>query len=179
MLACHWSWYSTPHLRHRLSRQRQSHLGSIKIQEAWGRQRGRPVSQAELSSKTPSLILRPALWHIQSWLARAQPSIWKLKRNLRAFITRCSNLIVIPRFNAISMSADGRRFQPDSLSQRWSIIVPVCSCSCVCITRPTKDIIQEQILIRICLMRTQVSHYSNSACTPWSSKTPSKVTQRW
>lgn len=112
MLACHWSWYSTPHLRHRLSRQRQSHLGSIKIQEAWGRQRGRPVSQVELSSKTPSLILRPALWHIQSWLARAQPSIWKLKRNLRAFITRCSNLIVIPRFNAISMSADGRRFQP-------------------------------------------------------------------
>lgn len=36
MLACQWPWYSTPHLRHRMSRQRQSHLGSIKIQEAWG-----------------------------------------------------------------------------------------------------------------------------------------------
>lgn len=36
MLACQWPWYSTPHLRHRLSRQRQPHLGSIKIQEAWG-----------------------------------------------------------------------------------------------------------------------------------------------
>lgn len=108
MLACQWRWYWTPHLRHCLSWQRQSHLGSIKIQEAQGRRRGRPGSQVGLSPETPSLILR--LWHIQSWLA--QPSIWKLKRNLSAFITRCSDLIVISRFNAISMSADGRRVPP-------------------------------------------------------------------
>lgn len=39
MVTCQWPWYSTPCLRHRLSRQRQSHLGSIKIQELWGRPR--------------------------------------------------------------------------------------------------------------------------------------------
>lgn len=63
MATCQWPWYLTPCLRHRLSWQRQSHLGSIKIQEQRGsarereRARDRPVNQDKLSSE-PSLITR-------------------------------------------------------------------------------------------------------------------------
>lgn len=66
MVTCQWPWYPTPRLRHRLSQQRQSHLGSIKIQEPQGRgggnrrgEGGYSVNQGELSSEPSSLISRP------------------------------------------------------------------------------------------------------------------------
>lgn len=80
MAARQWSRYSTPRLRHGLSRQRQSHLGSIKIQELRGRaserrERGqaRPVKQGDLSSEPSFLIL--CFDTATALLAHTQPSI--------------------------------------------------------------------------------------------------------
>lgn len=69
MATCQWPWYSTPRLRHRLSGQRQFHLGRIKIQEPWGRVRKR---QSNRGDRPVNQVIWTSIYHFQAF-AVTQP----------------------------------------------------------------------------------------------------------